>query len=115
MEEGLTKASNIVGHVTVQKRYGFFVFFILFHSSSFHFFCPTHFLLPLTLHCLHLSGLQSDEQCCNSCEEVREAYKKKGWALTNPDLIDQVHQRFSIFLPGFVRSLVYIDLSFWKS
>ncbi|XP_006654573.1 endoplasmic reticulum-Golgi intermediate compartment protein 3-like [Oryza brachyantha] len=32
---------------------------------------------------------ESDEQCCNSCDEVREAYKKKGWALTNPDLIDQ--------------------------
>ena len=34
--------------------------------------------------------LQSDEDCCNSCEEVREAYRRKGWALTNPDLIDQV-------------------------
>lgn len=32
---------------------------------------------------------QSDEDCCNSCEEVREAYRRKGWALTNPDLIDQ--------------------------
>lgn len=31
----------------------------------------------------------TDEDCCNSCEEVREAYRKKGWALTNPDLIDQ--------------------------
>eukprot|EP01018_Ginkgo_biloba_P033910 Gb_08844 [translate_table: standard] len=31
----------------------------------------------------------SDEDCCNSCEEVREAYRKKGWAMTNPDLIDQ--------------------------
>ncbi|XP_008804334.2 endoplasmic reticulum-Golgi intermediate compartment protein 3-like isoform X1 [Phoenix dactylifera] len=31
----------------------------------------------------------SDDDCCNSCEEVREAYQKKGWALTNPDLIDQ--------------------------
>ncbi|KAG6505135.1 endoplasmic reticulum-Golgi intermediate compartment protein 3-like [Zingiber officinale] len=31
----------------------------------------------------------SDDQCCNSCEEVQEAYKKKGWALTNADLIDQ--------------------------
>eukprot|EP00252_Welwitschia_mirabilis_P013401 TRINITY_DN2948_c0_g3_i1.p1 TRINITY_DN2948_c0_g3~~TRINITY_DN2948_c0_g3_i1.p1 ORF type:complete len:386 (-),score=74.49 TRINITY_DN2948_c0_g3_i1:443-1600(-) len=31
----------------------------------------------------------SDDDCCNSCEEVREAYRKKGWALTNPDLIDQ--------------------------
>ncbi|XP_061968204.1 uncharacterized protein LOC133691632 isoform X2 [Populus nigra] len=31
----------------------------------------------------------SDEDCCNSCEEVREAYQKKGWAVTNPDLMDQ--------------------------
>ncbi|XP_058096761.1 uncharacterized protein LOC131242253 isoform X1 [Magnolia sinica] len=30
-----------------------------------------------------------DEDCCNSCEEVREAYRKKGWGLSNPDLIDQ--------------------------
>jgi hypothetical protein len=34
--------------------------------------------------------LQSDEECCNSCEEVREAYRKKGWGLSNPDEIDQV-------------------------
>ncbi|XP_041015258.1 endoplasmic reticulum-Golgi intermediate compartment protein 3-like isoform X1 [Juglans microcarpa x Juglans regia] len=31
----------------------------------------------------------SDDDCCNSCEEVREAYRKKGWALTNMDMIDQ--------------------------
>ncbi|MED6146005.1 hypothetical protein PIB30_030568 [Stylosanthes scabra] len=31
-----------------------------------------------------------DDQYCNSCEEVREAYRKKGWALSNMDLIDQV-------------------------
>eukprot|EP00258_Populus_trichocarpa_P033210 XP_024449229.1 endoplasmic reticulum-Golgi intermediate compartment protein 3 isoform X1 [Populus trichocarpa] len=31
----------------------------------------------------------SDDHCCNSCDEVREAYRKKGWALTNMDLIDQ--------------------------
>ncbi|KAF6154060.1 hypothetical protein GIB67_018982 [Kingdonia uniflora] len=31
----------------------------------------------------------SDDDCCNSCEEVREAYRKKGWALSNPDFIDQ--------------------------
>ena len=34
--------------------------------------------------------LQSDEECCNNCEDVREAYRKKGWALSNPDVIDQV-------------------------
>ncbi|CAN1236312.1 Endoplasmic reticulum-Golgi intermediate compartment protein 3 [Linum grandiflorum] len=32
---------------------------------------------------------ESDDHCCNSCEDVREAYRKKGWALSNPDLIDQ--------------------------
>ncbi|KAG6475408.1 hypothetical protein ZIOFF_064628 [Zingiber officinale] len=31
----------------------------------------------------------SDDHCCNSCEEVREAYQKKGWGMTNPDHIDQ--------------------------
>ncbi|XP_019456922.1 PREDICTED: endoplasmic reticulum-Golgi intermediate compartment protein 3-like [Lupinus angustifolius] len=31
----------------------------------------------------------TDEDCCNTCEEVREAYLKKGWALSNPDIIDQ--------------------------
>lgn len=34
--------------------------------------------------------MQSDDDCCNSCDEVRDAYRKKGWALTNADLIDQV-------------------------
>ncbi|XP_047341217.1 endoplasmic reticulum-Golgi intermediate compartment protein 3-like [Impatiens glandulifera] len=32
---------------------------------------------------------QSDDECCNSCEEVREAYRKKGWGVSNVDLIDQ--------------------------
>lgn len=41
--------------------------------------------------CNFLDGfMQSDDECCNSCEEVREAYSKKGWALGNVDLIDQV-------------------------
>ncbi|KAJ4952240.1 hypothetical protein NE237_029072 [Protea cynaroides] len=31
----------------------------------------------------------SDDDCCNSCEEVRDAYQKKGWGMSNPDLIDQ--------------------------
>ncbi|THG00711.1 hypothetical protein TEA_000206 [Camellia sinensis var. sinensis] len=31
----------------------------------------------------------SDNDCCNSCEDVREAYRKKGWAISNPDMIDQ--------------------------
>ncbi|CAN6346381.1 unnamed protein product [Urochloa humidicola] len=53
---------------------------------------------------------ESDEQCCNSCEEVREAYKKKGWALTNPDLIDQITHKinklsFGTEFPGVVNPL----------
>lgn len=31
----------------------------------------------------------ADDDCCNTCEEVREAYRKKGWGLSNPELIDQ--------------------------
>lgn len=31
----------------------------------------------------------SDDDCCNNCDEVREAYRKKGWALSNLDGIDQ--------------------------
>lgn len=28
-------------------------------------------------------------QCCNSCDAVREAYRKKGWAFTASDDIEQ--------------------------
>ena len=28
-------------------------------------------------------------RCCNSCEDVREAYRRKGWALQDPDGIEQ--------------------------
>ncbi|KAG9140664.1 hypothetical protein Leryth_006855 [Lithospermum erythrorhizon] len=31
----------------------------------------------------------SDDDCCNSCEEVREAYRKRGWAISDVDVIDQ--------------------------
>jgi 7-cyano-7-deazaguanine synthase in queuosine biosynthesis len=30
-------------------------------------------------------------QCCNTCNDVREAYRKAGWGFTNPDSIEQVH------------------------
>ena len=29
------------------------------------------------------------EQCCNNCDEVREAYRLKGWAFGNPEGIEQ--------------------------
>ncbi|XP_076456830.1 endoplasmic reticulum-Golgi intermediate compartment protein 3-like [Babylonia areolata] len=30
-----------------------------------------------------------DKMCCNTCEAVRAAYRLKGWALDNPDSIEQ--------------------------
>ncbi|XP_017742079.1 PREDICTED: endoplasmic reticulum-Golgi intermediate compartment protein 3 isoform X2 [Rhinopithecus bieti] len=30
-----------------------------------------------------------DIKCCNTCEDVREAYRRRGWAFKNPDTIDQ--------------------------
>lgn len=55
---------------------------------------------------------QSDDECCNNCEEVREAYRKKGWALTNADLIDQVGilffpLRFECYRTSFFNSILY--------
>ena len=35
-------------------------------------------LIPLTNH-----------RCCNTCEDVREAYRRKGWAFNLPDGIVQ--------------------------
>jgi hypothetical protein len=29
-------------------------------------------------------------QCCNTCAEIREAYRVKGWALNNAETMDQV-------------------------
>jgi hypothetical protein len=92
MEEDSAKVKNTVARVMVLRRYAqSFLMGMYFVYTSYYF---SFLNLPCSL--LHsnsgwLSGLQSDEQCCNSCEEVREAYKKKGWALTNPDLIDQVY------------------------
>jgi len=35
-------------------------------------------------------GQEPANGCCNSCEEVRQAYTEKGWSFTNPDGIEQV-------------------------
>lgn len=31
----------------------------------------------------------SDHDCCNSCDQVHEAYRRKGWGMADLDLIDQ--------------------------
>ncbi|CDZ97188.1 COPII vesicle protein [Phaffia rhodozyma] len=34
-------------------------------------------------------GTPPSSGCCNSCEDVRESYVRKGWSFTNPDGIEQ--------------------------
>jgi endoplasmic reticulum-Golgi intermediate compartment protein 3 len=35
-------------------------------------------------------GLEPASGCCNTCEEVRQAYVNRGWSFSNPDAIEQV-------------------------
>eukprot|EP00798_Chlamydomonas_sp_ICE-L_P002491 gene2491-5419_t len=40
--------------------------------------------------CMSCYGAESREgQCCNSCDEVRAAYRLKGWALSQTDNVEQ--------------------------
>jgi len=34
-------------------------------------------------------GVEPENGCCNTCEEVRQAYLNRGWSFGNPDSIDQ--------------------------
>uniref|UniRef100_A0A672Q4R2 Endoplasmic reticulum-Golgi intermediate compartment protein n=1 Tax=Sinocyclocheilus grahami TaxID=75366 RepID=A0A672Q4R2_SINGR len=40
--------------------------------------------LPPSFTCLF-----SSLSCCNTCDDVREAYRRRGWAFKNPDTIEQ--------------------------
>lgn len=31
--------------------------------------------------------------CCNTCDDVREAYVRRGWSFVNPDAVEQVRAR----------------------
>ena len=35
-------------------------------------------------------GQESSTGCCNTCDEVRQAYVNRGWSFSDPDLIEQV-------------------------
>jgi len=35
-------------------------------------------------------GTEPPSGCCNTCEEVRQAYVNRGWSFSNPDAVDQV-------------------------
>lgn len=36
-----------------------------------------------------LADAKADCRCCNTCEEVRQAYVRKGWSFTDPNGIEQ--------------------------
>lgn len=75
--------------------------FLSREKSATYYFC----YIPLPL----FSFLQSDEECCNNCEDVREAYRKKGWAMSNPDLIDQVCLHRSLFITIYLQSTIILE------
>jgi hypothetical protein len=59
-------------------------------------------------------------KCCNTCEEVREAYRLKGWALQDPSKVVQckgmVEEMKAIFNEGckLYGYYTYSRLVFWK-
>eukprot|EP00245_Coleochaete_scutata_P005348 TRINITY_DN18829_c0_g1_i1.p1 TRINITY_DN18829_c0_g1~~TRINITY_DN18829_c0_g1_i1.p1 ORF type:complete len:387 (-),score=74.58 TRINITY_DN18829_c0_g1_i1:407-1567(-) len=57
-------------------------------------------LLPNETYCGSCFGAEEKvDECCNTCEDVREAYRRRGWAFTNPDLIEQCKRE------GFVEAI----------
>lgn len=47
-------------------------------------------------------GLEPEGGCCNSCEDVRQAYVNRGWSFSQPEAIEQVRSTF----PGSHRSIL---------
>ena len=35
-------------------------------------------------------GVEPESGCCNTCDEVRQAYVNRGWSFSNPDAVEQV-------------------------
>jgi len=50
-------------------------------------------------YCGSCYGAAEKGKCCNTCDDVREAYRIKGWAFTDPDGIEQCKRE------GFVQEL----------
>ncbi|KAI3996392.1 hypothetical protein MKX01_026860 [Papaver californicum] len=72
---------------------------IAINFFSLRYFSPLQIEKPLQKHGDRLEhnetycgSCMTYADCCNSCEEVREAYRKKGWGMSNPDEIDQVNK-----------------------
>lgn len=48
-------------------------------------------------------GTVPESGCCNTCEEVRQAYVDRGWSFGNPDSIDQVCHLYPACLDILIR------------
>eukprot|EP00887_Chlorella_sp_A99_P002342 scaffold10.g2342.t1 len=47
---------------------------------------------PASVMCLSCYGAEAHAgDCCNTCDEVREAYRRKGWALLDYEQVEQCH------------------------
>ncbi len=42
-------------------------------------------------YCGDCYGAGDDKQCCNTCEQVKAAYRKKGWAFASSRPVEQVY------------------------
>mmetsp|Transcript_23501 Transcript_23501/g.55333 ORF Transcript_23501/g.55333 Transcript_23501/m.55333 type:complete len:412 (+) Transcript_23501:112-1347(+) len=40
-------------------------------------------------YCGSCYGAGEEDECCNTCDDVKRAYKRKSWHISNPDEIDQ--------------------------
>ena len=44
-------------------------------------------------------GVEPPSGCCNTCEEVRQAYVNRGWSFNRPDSIEQVPTPYYMHFP----------------
>ena len=40
-------------------------------------------------------GVEPESGCCQTCEDVRQAYVNRGWSFNNPEAIEQVRPSLS--------------------
>lgn len=54
-------------------------------------------------------GTPPEGGCCNTCDQVREAYVQRGWSFGNPDAIEQV--RLPLLPAMLIRHMILLYLS----
>lgn len=57
-------------------------------------------------------GQPGESGCCNTCEEVRESYVRRGWSFSDPDGIEQVSLFIYLFFDWIASAIL---ISIWQS